>query len=67
MVLRDMEEADAEAVHAIHGACPTGNLLGRGYTRRQIEARMAGRTPGGHAEVSRSGERFLVAALGGRS
>ena len=65
MIVRGMVEADAGALHAIHGACLTGSLLGRGYTRHQIEAWMAGRTPGGYVAAARDGERFLVAELEG--
>jgi putative acetyltransferase len=61
MVVRGMAKADAEALHAIHGACLTGSLLGRGYTRQHVEAWMAGRTPGGYVAAAGEGERFLVA------
>lgn len=56
-----MAEADAEALHAIHGACLERSLLGRGYTRQHVEAWMAGRTTGGYVAAVRGGERFLVA------
>lgn len=60
-----MVEADAGALHAIHGACLTRSLLGHRYTQQQIEAWMAGRTPDGYVEAARGGERFIVADLGG--
>jgi GNAT superfamily N-acetyltransferase len=64
-LVRGMADADAGAMHAIHGACLTGSLSGRGYTREQVEAWMAGRTPEGYVEAARGGERFLVAERDG--
>ncbi|MBD0275376.1 MAG: GNAT family N-acetyltransferase [Acetobacteraceae bacterium] len=66
VAVRGMAEGDAEALHAIHGACLTATLLGRGhYTREQVEAWMAGRTPEGYLNAARGGERFLVAERDG--
>ncbi|MBD0273858.1 MAG: GNAT family N-acetyltransferase [Acetobacteraceae bacterium] len=66
VAVRGMAEGDAEALHAIHGACLTGTLLGHGrYTSEQVEAWMAGRTPEGYLRAVRDGERFLVAELEG--
>ena len=66
VVVRGMAEADAEALHAIHGACLTRALLGRShYTRQQVEAWMAGRTPGGYLKAACGGERFLTAERDG--
>ena len=59
-----MVPADAEAIHAIHGMCLQRTLLGR-YTREQIEAWMAGRTPQGYLRAAEAGERFFVADEGG--
>ena len=64
MIIRSMVPADAEAVHAIHGMCLQRTLLGR-YTREQIEAWMASRTPQGYLRAAEAGERFFVADEGG--
>ena len=64
MIIRSMVPADAEAIHAIHGMCLQRTLLGR-YTREQIEAWMAGRTPQGYLRAAEAGERFFVADEGG--
>ena len=66
VAVRGMLEDDAGALHAIHGACLTGSLLGRGhYTRQQVEAWMAGRTPCGYVAAACGGERFLIAEWDG--
>ena len=60
MIVRAMAPSDADAIHAIHGMCLERTLLGR-YTREQIEAWMAGRTPQGYLRAAAAGERFFVA------
>jgi putative acetyltransferase len=57
-----MTRGDAEAIHAIHGACLSRTLLGR-YTHEQITAWMDGRTPEGYIRASEAGERFFVAEM----
>jgi GNAT superfamily N-acetyltransferase len=64
MIIRSMVPADADAIHAIHGMCLQRTLLGR-YTREQIEAWMASRTPQGYLRAAEAGERFFVADEGG--
>jgi putative acetyltransferase len=64
MIIRSMEPADAEAIHAIHGMCLQGTLSGR-YSREQIDAWMAGRTPQGYLRAAEAGETFFVAEEGG--
>jgi GNAT superfamily N-acetyltransferase len=62
MIIRRMTRGDAEAIHAIHGACLSWTLLGR-YTHEQITAWMDGRTPEGYIRASEAGERFFVAEM----
>jgi putative acetyltransferase len=64
MIIRSMVPADTEAIHAIHGMCLQRTLLGH-YTREQIEAWMAGRTPQGYLRAAEAGERFFVAEEAG--
>ena len=64
MIIRRMTRGDAEAIHAIHGACLSRTLLGR-YTHEQITAWMEGRTPEGYVRASEAGERFFVAEMDG--
>ena len=64
MIVRAMEPTDTEAIHAIHGMCLQCTLLGR-YSREQIDAWMAGRTPQGYLRAAEAGEAFFVAEEGG--
>ena len=64
MIIRAMEPADTETIHAIHGMCLQCTLLGR-YSREQIDAWMAGRTPQGYLRAAEAGEAFFVAEEGG--
>ncbi|MGA2042878.1 MAG: GNAT family N-acetyltransferase [Roseiarcus sp.] len=59
MIIRAIAPTDAESIHAIHGLCLQRSLSGR-YTREQIEAWMAGRTPQGTLRAAEGGERFFV-------
>ena len=60
MNIRPMIPTDVEAIHAIHGMCLERTLLGR-YTREQVDAWVAGRTPQGYLRAAEGGERFFVA------
>jgi putative acetyltransferase len=64
MIIRSMDSADAEAIHAIHGMCLKRTLLGV-YTREQVDAWMTGRTPQGYIRAAEAGEAFIVAEEGG--
>jgi len=64
MLIRAIAPADAESIHAIHGLCLQRTLSGR-YTREQIEAWIAGRTPQGYLRAAEAGERFFIAEEAG--
>jgi len=64
VVIRQMADGDANAIHEIHCACLTRTLASH-YTQEQVAAWMKGRTPAGYISAAHRGERFFVAEADG--
>lgn len=63
-VIRPMCERDTPAIHEIHCECLQTSLASD-YSREQLDAWMAGRSPDGYWRSFQSGSPFLVASIKG--